>query len=202
MRRGRCWRCYYAGVLTLGFLRWGRAGLKLRLRHFRIIPHVLKRVAKIAVPSWLENLLLWGGQTSVVLLVMGQVDKTVGGVGGVSGTTLGAHTSVLRIESLAFLPWDLDFGTACAALVGQYLGAKKPEEAERATVLCNRLAFWTMTIMAIPMVVYPLPGWLLGWVVDSRPVVEMGVIPLMIARGWHAAGFAVAIITVGGVLKG
>ena len=136
--------------------------------------------------------MLWGGQTSVVLLVMGQVDKTVGGLGGVSGTTLGAHTSVLRIESLAFLP-GFGFGTACAALVGQYLGAKKPEEAERATVLCNRLAFWTMTIMAVPMVVYPLPRWMLGWVVDSRPVVEMGVIPLMIA-GLAQPGFAVAII--------
>ncbi len=85
------------------------------------------------------------------------------------------------------------FGTACAALVGQYLGAKKPEEAAKAVVLCNRLACWTMTIMAIPMVVYPLPRWMLGWVVDSRPVVEMGVIPLMIA-GLAQPGFAVAII--------
>jgi putative MATE family efflux protein len=174
------------GAVTFWFLVGGWAGLRLRPRHFRIVPHIVARVARIAVPSWLENLLLWGGQMAVVLLVMGRVDEVIG----ISGATLGAHTSVLRIESLAFLP-GFGFGTACAALVGQYLGAGKPGEAVRATVLCNRLAVMTMTVSAVPMVV--IPHWMLGWMVDSSKVVELGVIPLVIA-GLAQPGFAVSII--------
>ena len=41
---------------------------------------------------------------------------------------MAAHSAVIRIESLAFLP-GFGFGIACSALVGQYLGAKRPEDA-------------------------------------------------------------------------
>ncbi len=119
---------------------------------------------------------------------MGQAEENLK----LSGATLGAHTSVLRIESLAFLP-GFGFGTACAALVGQYLGAKKPAEAQRAAVLCNRLALLTMTLSALPMVIPPVSRVLLGWMVDSPRVVELAVIPLILA-GLRSRSSAVAII--------
>src|SRR5262249_8159336 len=136
-----------AGVVTLGFLLSGYAGLKLGLHHLRIVPHVLARVARIALPTWMENLLLWSGQSAIAMLVMRGVDKAVG----IEGITMATHNATLRIESLAFLP-GFGFGIACSALVGQYLGAKKPDEARHAAVLCNRLAVSTMALAAVPMI--------------------------------------------------
>lgn len=184
-----------AGVLTFGLLLSDKAGLKLRLSHFRIIPRLLKRVVRIGLPSWVEGLILWGGQALVVTLVMKPVDdavRTAGGaaLAGASGMTMAAHSATLRIESLAFLP-GYGFGIACSALVGQYLGARKPEEAERAARLCKRLAVLTMTVAALPMVFFP--HWMLSLMVDSRPVVALGVLPLILA-GLAQPPFALAII--------
>ena len=176
---------FVSGIFTLAFLLGGRAGIALRLRHFRIIPHILARVVKIGMPSWFESMLLWAGQSVVVILVMRQVDDAFGE----SGLTLAAHTAVLRIESLAFLP-GFGFGIACSTLVGQFLGAKKPEQAQRAAVLSNRLAILTMTVAAVPMML--MPRLLLGTLVDSKAVVALGIWPLIIA-GIAQPGFAVAI---------
>jgi putative MATE family efflux protein len=177
-----------AGIVTFAFLFYGDAGLKLRLSHLKIVPHLLMRISRIGVPSFAEGMMLWGGQLAVVMLVMGRVDKALPHA--VSGTTMAAHNSTLRIESLAFLP-GYGFAIACSALVGQYLGAGKPQEAERAGVLCTRLAVMTMTLAAIPMVA--VSHLLLGFMVDSREVVELGWVPLIIA-GLAQPGFALAIV--------
>jgi putative MATE family efflux protein len=175
-----------AGILTTAFLLSGTAGLKLRARHFRIIPSLLKRVLRIGVPSWAEGLLLWGGQALIVIFAINPTDKAVG----LDGATLAAHSATLRIESLAFLP-GFGFGIACSAMVGQYLGAKKPEEAARAAKLSGRLAFVTMTAAALPMVLFP--QLMLPYMVDSEKVIKTGIVPLIIA-GLAQPGFAISII--------
>jgi putative MATE family efflux protein len=175
-----------AGVVTFGFLLYGRGGLKLRWRHLRIVPHILWRIARIGLPAWLEGMLLWSGQFIIVFFVMARVDRAIGK----SGITMAAHNATLRIESLAYLP-GFGFAIACSALVGQYLGAKKPEEAERSAVLCNRLAVQTMTVAAVPMVF--LSGFLVRLLVDSAEVVHYGWLPLIIA-GLAQPAFAIAIV--------
>ena len=177
-----------AGIFTAVFLFSGGAGLKLRVQHLRIIPHQLARISRIGIPSWLESLLLWGGQIAVVMLVMRQVDSATGHPG--SGDTIAAHGAVLRIESLAFLP-GYGFGIACSALVGQYLGARKPDQAQRTARLALRLTVITMTIAAAPMVFFS--HFLLRLLVDSDPVVDLGWIPLILA-GLAQPGFALAIV--------
>lgn len=182
-----------AGILSTIFLFSGTAGIKLRLRHIRIVPHVLQRVVRIGLPSWFENMLLWVGQFVIVIFVISPTDQAVG----ISGVTMAAHTAVLRIESLAFLP-GFGLGIAAAALVGQYLGAGKPAESHRAAILSNRLACIMMGVAAIPMVF--LPRFMLGLIVDSAPVVQAGTVPMILA-GLAQPGFAIAII-MGWSLKG
>ena len=103
---------------------------------------------------------------------------------------MAAHTAVLRIESFAFLP-GFGFGIACSTLVGQYLGAKKPKEAAHAVALSNRLAIITMTLAAIPMIL--IPHYLIGIMVQSGTVMDVGAWPLVLA-GLAQPGFAIAII--------
>jgi putative MATE family efflux protein len=181
-----------SGTFTMGFLLRGKGGLRLRLSHLRIVPHLLMRVTRIGMPSWAENVLLWGGQTTVAMLVMKPTDDALAAAAGATrdGVTMAAHGATLRIESLAFLP-GFGFAIACSTLVGQFLGARKPEEAQRAAVLCNRLAIGLMTLAALPMVL--IPGFLLRLLVDSNQVVTLGVMPLILA-GIAQPPFAVAIV--------
>ncbi len=175
-----------AGVITLAMLLSDTAGLRLRLRHFRIVPRLLARVLRIGMPSWLEGILLWGGQVLIVMLVISPTDFAIG----VNGATMAAHAAVLRIESFAFLP-GFGFGIACSTLVGQYLGAKKPNEAAHAVALSNRLAIITMTLAALPMII--IPRYLVGMLVKSETVMDVGAWPLVLA-GLAQPGFAIAII--------
>lgn len=53
-------------------------------------------------------------------------------VGRIGQEALAATTIAIQINTLAFMPM-IGFGIAAATLVGQYLGAEKPETAEKAT---------------------------------------------------------------------
>ena len=181
------------GIATVALLMSGKTRLRLRLRHLKPSFPVLQRVLRIGLPSWLEGMLLWLGQFLIVAFVINTTDTAIG----LPGVTMAAHNAVLRIESIAFLP-GFGFGIAASALVGQYLGAGRPDEARHAARLANRLALATMTALAIPMVLFP--GTMLGWLVDSPPVVRTGYWPLVLA-GLAQPGFAVAII-MGAGLKG
>lgn len=181
------------GIATMVLLLGGWSRIKLQMRHLRIVPHIIVRLVRIGLPSWVEGMLLWLGQFLIVIFVINSNDQALG----IDGVTMAAHNTVIRIESLAFLP-GFGFGIACSALVGQYLGAKRADEAERAAWLCNRLATVTMTIVAIPMVV--IPHQMLALMVNSPPAVKLGVWPLVLA-GLAQPGFAVSI-TKGSALKG
>lgn len=181
------------GVATMVLLLGGWSRIRLSLGHLRIVPHILGRVLRIGMPAWAEGMLLWMGQILIVRFVINRNDMAVG----VTGATMAAHTAVLRIESLAFLP-GFGFGIACSSLVGRYLGALRPADARRSADISNRLAVAVMTAMAIPMVLFP--KLLLGVMVDSAPVVALGVWPMVLA-GLAQPGFAVSI-TKGAALKG
>ena len=191
-----------SGTATVGLLLSGKAKLKLQLRHFRIIPHVLWRILRISLPSWAEGMLLWGGQFFIVIFVIRLNDAALGKVFGetlshISGLTMSTHNAVLRVESFAFLP-GFGFGIATSALVGQYLGARRPAEARHSVFIANRLAVGVMTLVALPMIV--IPGILMHGMVDNRNAVAIGFWPMIIA-GLAQPGFAVAII-MGSALRG
>jgi putative MATE family efflux protein len=191
-----------SGVAIMVLLLSGWAKLRLSPRHFRIVPHVLWRVLRIGLPSWAEGMLLWIGQFVIVLLVINSNDAALAHrlgktAAAVSGTTMAAHNAVLRIESFAFLP-GFGFGIAASTLVGQYLGARRPDEARRAARIANRLAYITMTLAALAMVL--VPSFLVRMVVQDENVVAVGRWPMILA-GLAQPGFAVAIIMSSG-LKG
>lgn len=181
------------GVATVCLLVWGRTPIRLKFRHFRVIPHVLMRLLRIGMPAWAEGMFLWVGQFLIVILVITRNDQAVG----VDGATMAAHTAVLRIESLAFLP-GFGFGMACSSFVGRYLGANRAEDALKVARLCTRLAVITMTVAALPMVLFPRQ--LLSLMVDSAAVVAIGFWPMILA-GLAQPGFAISIAK-GSALKG
>lgn len=84
---------------------------------------------------------------------------------------LAGYTIAIRITMLTFLPaWGLS--NAAATLVGQNLGARKPERAERATWITG---FATMGFMAVVMAIYLI--WndqLVGLFTNDPAVIAVG----------------------------
>jgi putative MATE family efflux protein len=106
-----------AAVLTV--LGRGRFGLQLRLRQLWPDLPLLRRLLRVSVPAAVDSLSLTMGQLWFLSLVnrLGVVASS-------------AHGIALGWEAMAYLS-GAAFGTAAMTLVGQNLGAGRPEQAAR-----------------------------------------------------------------------
>ncbi|AEH23825.1 MATE family efflux transporter [Pyrococcus yayanosii] len=67
---------------------------------------------------------------------------------------LAAHQIGLRVESIAYMP-AFGFSIATSSLVGQSLGAKKPEQAEAVVREALKMVTLFMSVMAIVLIAFP-----------------------------------------------
>lgn len=88
---------------------------------------LMKRILRIGLPSGLEQLVLRTGQIEFA--------RTVAGLG---TTVFAAHQIALNVVSLSFAP-NQAFGMAATTLVGQSLGADRPDIAEKCGLETRRL---------------------------------------------------------------
>lgn len=140
---------------------WSRAamfaGIMLAPRHRRLFNtssawldrELLGRLVRFGGPSGMQMLLEISGFTVFVMLV--------GKIGAVERE---ATSLVFRIGQLAFMPvWG--FGIATVVLVGQRLGADRPDLARRAAMTTFSVAFAYMGAISLLFVL--LPGAFLRW---------------------------------------
>jgi putative MATE family efflux protein len=107
------------GMIVLGVLAVGRAGLRLQPRLMWPCWDLIRRLLRISVPAAIDSLSGVLGQLWFLSLVNQLGD-----------TASSAHGIALRWEALGYLS-AAAFGTAAAALVGQNLGADRPRQASR-----------------------------------------------------------------------
>lgn len=136
-----------AGVIYLGLLTRGRSGLRVSWRGGLDRP-TATRLLRIGIPAGVESILFQIGITLWLALV-----STFG------LHAYSAHVIGLRVQSLAFMP-GLGLSVAASALAGQYLGAKKPGEAERSGKEAAKLAVALMS--AIGLFNFLLAPWIAG----------------------------------------
>ena len=113
-----------AAVVGLTLLFSSYTGFSLRLASFRPDPATARELLEIGLPA--------GGQSAarqVARLVVVWVVSTVGG-----GAALAAYTVGARIATVVFVPAQA-LGSASTTVVGQNLGADRPDRATRATWL-------------------------------------------------------------------
>jgi putative MATE family efflux protein len=111
------------GLLMLGFLIAGRAGLRLRWSLLRPDPNLMGRLLRIGLPGGADIFALIGCQ--MVFLAI---------INSLGVLAAAAHGVAIRVESLAYLP-GAAFQVAAATLAGQYLGARDPRRAARSVVV-------------------------------------------------------------------
>ena len=155
------------GLAVLAILIRGRFGLKLAWRLFRPRWDLLRRLLRISIPAGFDSLSVVAGQFWFLTIVnrLGNVQAA-------------AHGLALQWEALGYLS-GAAFGTAAMTLVGQNLGARRPDQAQRAGWLAFYLGTGVMCLMGLIFFVLAEPMFLLFCPQpDQQPIVAAGV-PLL-----------------------
>lgn len=182
---GAAWATVLAQGLGFVLLLWlGRR--ELRVARWAPRLSLLAETMRVGAPMALRGALSVGGFAIFVALLARAGDAH-----------LGAHVIVLRIISLSFLPGHA-VGEAAGVLIGQALGAGRPERAREAFRAGTRLAVGLMGTLSLLFVL--LPAQLVGLFQPSAEVLEIAVQLMLIGAAFQIID-AVAMVNQG-VLNG
>jgi putative MATE family efflux protein len=152
------------GLTVLTVLARGRFGLKLQWRCFLPRLDLLYRLLRISIPAGFDNLSTVVGQFWFLRIVNHFGDDTSS-----------AHGIALVWEALGYLS-GAAFGTAAMTLVGQNLGAQRPNHAARAGWMAFALGCGCMSMMgAIFYTFAPAMFRLFCPKPEQAQIVELGV---------------------------
>jgi putative MATE family efflux protein len=159
---------YMAEVLLLfAFLFSKRSPLRFSAREvFAFQWESLRKLARVSLPAAFEPIVVQSG-----FLVMAWMVTKLG------EESLAAHRAAISIESLSFMP-GFGFSLACAALVGQRLGAGSPDEASRAMKETAKLSVLIMS--GIGLLFLLAPKLLMRLSTTDAAIIEVGAAALMI----------------------
>ena len=130
-------------LFALYWLTNGRGRVVLRRRHLRLIGDVLLSLLKVSAGGVLQFVIATSSYIVLMLVISGY------GSAAVAGYTIG-----MRIMMFTFLPaWGLS--NAAATLVGQNLGARHPERAERSVWVATKYNVVFLGAVAVALVVFP-----------------------------------------------
>ncbi len=134
-------------VIMLRVLMSGKASIKLKLwDSYRLHFPTIKRILNVGIPAAVEQVMMRGAQVFFTTIVTGL------------GTNMyAAHQIAMRADSLAVMP-GFGFAVAATTLVGQNLGAKQPEVANRAGWLTLYLGVGFMTVVGVSLFTFAVPA--------------------------------------------
>jgi putative MATE family efflux protein len=147
----------------------GEKPLKLDLKErYKPDMQILSKIYYIGFPAAIEQLVLRTGQIFFT--------KVVSSLGTV---TFAAHQVALNILNLTFMPGQA-FATASTTLVGQYLGAERPNDAERCANTSRNMAMVIGVFMAFVFLFF---GKYIAWLYTA----DMAVVLVCSTRPVHPA---------------
>jgi MATE family, multidrug efflux pump len=176
-------------VAVLAVLARGRYGLILRPRLMLPDFRLIYRLLRISVPACVDTLSIGLFQLWFLTLVTALGDVAAA-----------AHGTAIRCEGMGYLSGQA-FATAAAALVGQNLGARKPQAAAHAAWVALGLGCVTMTIMGVLFFIFaPDLFRVFSPHAHQQPIVDAGVPVLRLVA--FAMPPLSAIIVLTGALRG
>jgi putative MATE family efflux protein len=109
---------------------------------------------------------------------------------------MAAHRSAIAVESLSFMP-GYGVGVACGVLVGQMLGARRPDRARAAFGESARIGVLLMTLLGVLFAA--IPAVLLWPFVPSDPEVLAQAVRVLRIAGIEQPLMALAFVLTGGL---
>ncbi|MFC3478057.1 MATE family efflux transporter [Halobacterium litoreum] len=136
---------FVAAILGLYVLFFTTAGPDIELSHFTPDPAMISRIVRVGTPSAAEQ------STSALAMI-----TLTAMVASFAPGVVGAFGLGNRLISLVFLP-AMGLGRATNTMVGQNLGAKQTERAERAVWLAAKFAAAVLFGIAVVAALFPRP---------------------------------------------
>jgi len=152
------------GLLVLAWLVKGRSGLKLAVVRPRFDFGMAKRIFKIGLPTGLERF-----SFRIAMMVFSSIIASLGTV------AYAAHQVAFNGESLSYMP-GFGFAVAASTLVGQSLGAKRPDRARKSGYLTYKMAAALMTFMGVIFIFFA--GDIIAVFTNDPQVIATGTMPL------------------------
>jgi len=140
----------------------------------------MRRVLRIGSPIAVERMAMSGAQivTTMIVAPLGPL-------------SLAAHSFAITAESLCYMP---GYGVADAAstIVGQSIGAKRPDMARRFAKINVIMVMVIMSAMGVVM--YLTAPWMIGFMTTNQNIIELGSSALRI-EAFAEPMFAAAIVS-------
>lgn len=165
----------------------GCSGLKIDRSIWNPQFESVRRILRIGLPAASDGALMWTGHFIFLAMIKRLTE------GAESDVIYAAHIVVIRIEGLTYLPASA-WAAACAAMIGQALGADDHKRARRtgheAVAQCMILS------AMIAALFYWGAEFIFSWMHTNPQVRETGVLPLRVAAFFQPM-LAASIVYVG-----
>lgn len=169
----------YSGGVILAFwaLFSGRTRLKLTLKNFRVDFVIIRRTIKIGIPSSVSNI-----QRSLSNMILLWLIAPFGTL------AVAGHSLCQRIEGILFLPC-MGLGAASGTLVGQNLGAGRPERAEKSGWMASGIVTGIMILGSVVILLWSEE--IIGIFTTESDLIELTSVFMRIATaGYLVMGFS------------
>lgn len=162
-------------------LAYGKKRIRILFRHISFDTKIIAKLLRLSAGSIGQNLI---GTSSWIALV--RIISLFG------SEIVAGYTIAIRIVSFVLLPsWGIS--NAASTLVGQNLGALKPERAERAVMITGWINMILLGIVGIVLVIFPAP--FIRLFIEDPRVLKAGIECLrIISMGFIAYGFGMVIV--------
>lgn len=160
---------------------FGKKRIRLSIKHLQVDLKIMIKLLKLSFGSIGQNLI---GTTSWIALV--RILSTFG------SEVVAGYTIAIRIIGFTILPsWGIS--NAASTLVGQNLGAKKPERAERAVWVTGWVNMILLSVIGLVLVL--IPETFIRFFINNENVIKSGVAGLrIISIGFVAYGLGMVLV--------
>ena len=156
-----------ATLIILALLLKGRGVLKYDLRTALVFDWAeIKRILRVGLPAFGEHLQMRLAM-SIYTIILSSLGTTV----------YAAHALAMRVEEFAFMP-SFGFGVSATTLVGQSLGAQRPDLATKSGYLIQRYCVIAMVILGA--ITFIFGRQLIGLFIQDPEVIRIGALGLKI----------------------
>ncbi len=155
-------------------------------RFANLVNRVRTEILRLSAPSALAVVVSIGG-FGAFYAVCGYLDRQAHHTDAIF---LSATTNIINILMLVFISC-IAYGSACSTLVGQGLGAKDPDLAERSAIEAAKLGALVFVVLGAFTVAFPTLI-LHGWTADA-PVIEVAA-PVLRVLGFFEPFVCVALV--------